>query len=69
MEKFNAKLGYTQSDEMTILIAPTSIVRGEQMPHTRNGRVTKLTTLAAGYLTSTWVLELANLCHKKNATE
>ena len=35
----------------------------------RSGRVTKLTTLAAGHLTSTWVLELANLCHQKKASK
>ena len=30
MEKFGAKLGYTQSDEMIILIPPQNIVRGVQ---------------------------------------
>jgi len=28
-----------------------------------------MTTLAAGHVTATWVLELANLCHGKNATK
>merc|ERR1719478_1819389 len=52
MEKFNAKIGFTQSDEMVVFIAPTRVVRGEQQPHNRNGRTTKLTTLAAGFVSS-----------------
>jgi hypothetical protein len=51
MSKFGGVVGYTQSDEMTVLIGPASIVRGEQQEHPRSGRVVKTTTLAAGYVT------------------
>jgi tRNA(His) 5'-end guanylyltransferase len=62
MEKFNAKIGFTQSDEMVVFIAPTRVVRGEQQPHTRKGRTTKLTTLAAGFVSSMFVSQLTQLC-------
>merc|ERR1712151_144726 len=61
-EKLNAKIGYTQSDEMVVFIAPTRVIRGEQMPHTHSGRVTKLTTLAASLVTSHFVVQLAQMC-------
>ena len=38
MVKFNAKVGYTQSDEMIAFIPPTNVIRGLQQPHVRNGR-------------------------------
>ena len=50
MVKFNAKIGYTQSDEMCILIPPASVVRGEQQVHIRSGRAVKICTIAAGYV-------------------
>lgn len=55
----SAALGYTQSDEMVVFIPPTSIIRGERQPHLRNGRVGKLSTLAAGLVTARFLLALA----------
>ena len=37
--------GYTQSDEMTIIISAASVVRGEQQCHSHGGRVVKLCAL------------------------
>uniref|UniRef100_A0A7S0ISQ3 tRNAHis guanylyltransferase catalytic domain-containing protein n=1 Tax=Calcidiscus leptoporus TaxID=127549 RepID=A0A7S0ISQ3_9EUKA len=65
MEHFHAALGYTQSDEMVVFIPPTSIVRGERQAHTRSGRVTKLTTLAASLVTALFLMELSQLCVSK----
>lgn len=64
MEKFSGHLGYTQSDEMVVFIPPAHVVRGEQFPHTYNGRVAKMTTLAAGLVTAKFVLGLSQLCIK-----
>merc|ERR1712224_1093105 len=55
-------MGYTQSDEMIVFISPTSVIRGEQQPHMRNGRVTKLTTLAASFVTAHFIMQLATHC-------
>lgn len=65
MEKFHAVLGYTQSDEMIVFIPPASIVRGEQMVHTYSGRVTKMTTLAAGFVTANFLMQLSQMCLSK----
>mmetsp|Transcript_44554 Transcript_44554/g.83621 ORF Transcript_44554/g.83621 Transcript_44554/m.83621 type:complete len:363 (+) Transcript_44554:38-1126(+) len=62
MEHFQGYLGYTQSDEMIVFIAPTNIVRGERQPHLRNGRVTKLTSLAASFVTAHFIMQLAKKC-------
>jgi len=62
MEHFHALLGYTQSDEMILFIHPTNVVRGERQVHMRNGRVTKLTTLAASFATAHFVMRLAEHC-------
>lgn len=62
LEHFHGAIGYTQSDEMVVFIPPASIVRGEQQPHMRNGRVTKLSTLAAGLVTAHFVMELSSRC-------
>merc|ERR1712205_190275 len=53
-------------DEMIVFIAPASVVRGEQQPHKRNGRVTKLTTLAAGFVTAHFNMLLAKHCNSSN---
>lgn len=66
MEKFNGKIGYTQSDEMIILISPQIDANGEVREHTRSGRVTKMTTLAAGFVSTTFVMTLTELCKKKS---
>jgi hypothetical protein len=63
--KFKAKVGYTQSDEMIVFIPPASVVRGEQQSHERGGRVTKLTTLAASFVTAKFNLQLAKLSQGK----
>lgn len=65
MDQFNGRLGYTQSDEMIVLIAPTNVVRGERQPHLRSGRVTKLTTLAASYVTAHFIMQLGRHCDSK----
>lgn len=62
MEEFNGIYGYTQSDEMTILIPPANVANGVQQDHPRNGRVTKITTLAAGMASSIFALCLADYC-------
>jgi len=62
MEHFNGRIGYTQSDEMVVFIAPTSVVRGERQPHCRSGRVVKITTLAASFVTAHFLTSLAQLC-------
>ena len=38
--------GYTQSDEMTLVISAASVVRGEQQCHSHSGRVVKLCCLS-----------------------
>merc|ERR1712048_1480208 len=65
MEHFQGRLGYTQSDEMIVFIAPASVVRGEQQPHQRNGRVAKLTSLAASFVTAHFIMQLAVKCQEK----
>jgi tRNA(His) 5'-end guanylyltransferase len=64
MEHFNGRLGYTQSDEMILFIAPMHVVRGEQQSHLRNGRVTKLTSLAASYVTAHFIMQLGRHCER-----
>merc|ERR1719310_1289961 len=64
MEHFQGRIGYTQSDEMIVFIAPTNVVRGERQPHQRNGRVTKLTSLAASFVTAHFIMQLARRCQE-----
>lgn len=64
MEHVHARIGYTQSDEMCVFIPPANVVRGEQQPHMRNGRVTKLTTLASSFVTAHFIMQLATRCQK-----
>merc|ERR1711972_1295132 len=47
---------------MVVFIPPTNVVRGQQQPHARNGRVAKLTTLAASLVTARFNLILAQAC-------
>lgn len=65
MEHFHCHLGYTQSDEMIVYIPPTNVVRGEQQVHVRGGRVTKLTTLAASYVTAHFIMQLSKHCLRR----
>ena len=62
IEHFHGAIGYSQSDEMVVFIPPASIVRGEQQGHARNGRVTKIATLAASLTTAHFVMELSARC-------
>ena len=64
MEHFNGVVGYTQSDEMTVLIPPASVVRGMQQQHLRSGRVTKTATLAAGFATAHFMMALSKRCQQ-----
>ena len=68
MEKFNAVLGYTQSDEMVVFIKPTNVVHGERQVHSRSGRVTKTCTLAAGYVTARFNMELSRMVLESGGT-
>lgn len=52
MTKFHAKCGYTQSDEMTVILEPQRVIRDVQQPHNYNGRVQKLCSLAAATVTA-----------------
>lgn len=61
MVKFSAICGYTQSDEMTLVISPASVVRGEQQCHSHGGRVVKLCTLAAAHVTALFNFRLQAL--------
>mmetsp|Transcript_4468 Transcript_4468/g.8242 ORF Transcript_4468/g.8242 Transcript_4468/m.8242 type:complete len:332 (-) Transcript_4468:115-1110(-) len=61
--------GYTQSDELTVIMPPASIVRGEQQPHMYNGRLQKLCSLAAATVTCTFVSELMALSIQQKKDE
>eukprot|EP01050_Picozoa_sp_SAG11_P031450 SAG11_NODE_9775_length_881_cov_1.590793_1_plen_236_part_10 len=65
IEKFTAVCAYTQSDEMTVLIPPARVVRGQQQPHPYNGRLQKLATLAAGHVTALFNFRLAAIAAAK----
>eukprot|EP00490_Sorites_sp_Unknown_P000089 CAMPEP_0114646988 /NCGR_PEP_ID=MMETSP0191-20121206/5508_1 /TAXON_ID=126664 /ORGANISM="Sorites sp." /LENGTH=342 /DNA_ID=CAMNT_0001859981 /DNA_START=19 /DNA_END=1047 /DNA_ORIENTATION=- len=65
MVKFSAICGYTQSDEMTLVISPASVVRGEQQCHSHGGRVVKLCTLAAAHVTALFNFRLQALFTSK----
>ena len=65
MKKFNANTGYTQSDEIIIFIPPCNIIRGKQQEHIFNGRIQKICSLAASFVTSVFVSNLAKLNPEK----
>mmetsp|Transcript_93033 Transcript_93033/g.165476 ORF Transcript_93033/g.165476 Transcript_93033/m.165476 type:complete len:348 (+) Transcript_93033:50-1093(+) len=65
MSKTNAKCGYTQSDEMTVVIGACSVVRGEQQCHMNGGRVLKLCTHAASHVTALFNFKLQGLFSAK----
>jgi len=60
MKQFKGVCCYTQSDEMTIVIKPASVAGRPpvQQPHMYNGRVSKLTSLAAATATATFCRRL-----------
>lgn len=65
MAKYSARCGYTQSDEMTIIIPPASVVRGEQQPHLNGGRVLKICTHAAAHVTARFNYKIQLICEAK----
>lgn len=65
METFHGCLGYTQSDEMTVLIHPASVVRGEQQCHHYGGRIQKLCSTAASTVTAHFNRRVFQLAEKR----
>lgn len=65
MEKFHGCLGYTQSDEMTVLLHPASVVRGEQQCHLYGGRVQKICSIAASTATAVFNRRVFQLAEKR----
>lgn len=61
MKTVSGDFGYTQSDEMTILIPPASVVRGEQQPHNYNGRVMKLCSQSAAQVSALFNFRIQEL--------
>lgn len=58
-EEFSGVLGYTQSDEIIVFVPPAPKGKGgSQTPHTRNGRVQKIASVAAGRASAIFCLEL-----------
>eukprot|EP01060_Flectonema_neradi_P015402 TRINITY_DN22005_c0_g1_i1.p1 TRINITY_DN22005_c0_g1~~TRINITY_DN22005_c0_g1_i1.p1 ORF type:complete len:323 (+),score=67.75 TRINITY_DN22005_c0_g1_i1:131-1099(+) len=61
-----AWIGYTQSDEMSLLIPPTRKNKvGNHYPHVRNGRVQKLASLYAAVCTAVFNSEVNALLSEK----
>ena len=58
MKEYNAKYSYTQSDEITIIIPPTSIIDNNRQPHCYNGRTEKICSLASSLVTAEFNLEI-----------
>merc|ERR1712070_155567 len=65
MEKFGAVVGYTQSDEMTLLVPPRRVVRGTQEVHMYGGRIVKLCTLAAAHVTALFNFRVLDIAREK----
>ena len=66
MDHSKAWIGYTQSDEMSVLIPPTRKDKsGKHFPHARNGRVQKLASLYAAYCTAVFNSEVYSLLATK----
>lgn len=64
MDFFDSKYGYTQSDEITVLLSPTTSKHGTQQPHKHGGRKQKLCSLAASVVSTTFNMELIKLCRQ-----
>lgn len=65
LTNFQGCLGYTQSDEMTVLIHPASVVRGEQQCHLYGGRVQKLCSTAASTVTALFNRRVFQVAEKR----
>merc|ERR1712070_301852 len=65
MEKFGAVVGYTQSDEMTLLVPPRRVIRGTQEVHMYGGRIVKLCTLAAAHVTALFNFRVLDIARDK----
>jgi len=61
MEPFGACLGYTQSDEMTVLVRSTRVIRGKRQPHYYGGRAQKWCSVAASTATALFNRRLEQL--------
>lgn len=66
MKEYNAKYSYTQSDEITIIIPPASIINGCIQPHCYNGRTEKLCSLASSLVTAEFNMEIFKYALKSN---
>eukprot|EP00929_Paragymnodinium_shiwhaense_P123541 TRINITY_DN9752_c0_g1_i1.p1 TRINITY_DN9752_c0_g1~~TRINITY_DN9752_c0_g1_i1.p1 ORF type:complete len:365 (+),score=45.98 TRINITY_DN9752_c0_g1_i1:61-1155(+) len=64
MEKFHAAVGYTQCDEMTVVIAPSAVSRGEKA-HPHKGGAVQLCTEVAGLVTALFNAKIAHLFLEK----
>lgn len=69
MKKFCATHGYTQSDELAVLIPPASVVRGVQQEHAYNGRVMKICSTAASYCTAVFNRGIAQIMRRNKMNE
>mmetsp|Transcript_10068 Transcript_10068/g.23451 ORF Transcript_10068/g.23451 Transcript_10068/m.23451 type:complete len:408 (+) Transcript_10068:148-1371(+) len=67
LERVNGYCAYTQSDEMTVLIAGRRIDEktGQQFPHDHNGRVQKLASQSAAFVASRFNWRLMHLFARK----
>jgi len=54
---------------MIVFIPPTSIIRGVQQTHMRNGRTTKIATLAASFVTCQFNMHLMKICYESVGKE
>lgn len=67
MEFFHARYGYTQSDEITVLLAPATKAAGSaRQPHPFGGRTQKLCSLAAATVSTVFCAELQSVCRERD---
>lgn len=70
MRRVHGVFAYTQSDEMTIVVAPQRpLADGSVPPHVYRGRVAKLGTLAAALATHAMARGMARLAREKGVDE
>lgn len=66
MKRWNALYGFTQSDEITIIIPATLIDKsGKHYPHTNNGRKQKICSSVASQLSTKFLLLCLEKCKEK----